>query len=59
MKPASGAAMEPGWKTLRTSRVASTKVSSATAASVARTNRSSPVGRKKRRPTMRAAIETP
>ena len=59
MKPASGAAIEPGWKTLRTSSVASTKASSATAASVARTRRSSPVGRRKRRPTTSDAIETP
>ena len=57
MKRASGAIMASGRKTLRTSRVSSTKASRAIAASVARTSCISPVGRRKRRPTTKAAID--
>jgi hypothetical protein len=59
MKRASGAIMASWLKTLRTSRVSSTKASSAIAASVARTSCWSPVGRRKRRPTTKAAMDRP
>ena len=59
MKSAPGLVIEPGWKTLRTSSVASTKASRAMAASVARTMRGSPIGRNARSPTQSAAIVRP
>ena len=59
MKRASGVIIVVGWKRLRTSSVSRTKVSKAAAASTERTNRTSPVGRRKRSATTSAAIEMP